>query len=258
MGRAGIDAKFGGTMLVELQDLVSRVHLQRVGGSGAKTPRDDRASRLQFTGTVLGSFGFTLEEAQASLFPSRLSEAIEASLVLFDAAATDDETFIEAIADSDPRVLGALKKMVEGMYKAGATVRFITPEKEVALDKRRVEAAWERTGRVEVDQEVLWLQGIFLGVLGDSRRFEFAIENGDVIGGRVLPTLDSETLAGWNARYFRQRCAAQVVSVTSRTAGKSVQKHTLITLAERIPDTTEEPGPEATPAAESARPRGRS
>src|SRR4249919_2115607 len=128
VGSRGIEADFAGDALERFQDLVSKTFARReVGRIGARGPVAVRPeSKLMVTAGTRGSFGFVLEEVgdQVEAIRTQLSEVVE-DVVDYVAKVADpaEDVFMEAIADIDPRLLGATRSFFTSLSNAQATLR---------------------------------------------------------------------------------------------------------------------------------------
>ncbi len=129
------------------------------------------AFRMLITGTASGSFGFQFEEApidNAALSPeySPLEPAIDQAKAIMKASLGTDDDLTEALSETDPRALDALRKFLDTMEKSeavcalefkGDVFRFADVEQ-----LRRSRARLEQDNIHESEE---YLAGTFLGVL---------------------------------------------------------------------------------------------
>lgn len=234
-GSLGIDSRFAADAVRSMQDLVSKVCAQRKQGT-VRNPRDvpeGKASRLLITNVVHGSFGFELTELDRPLFgQSELSEAVDETLRLLASAKEGDESFSEAISEKGARVNDAIKTFLTVLQREGAAVRLRSDDKVVDLADGQLERAISIVESITVEDQHDWLDGRFLGVLAESRRFEMRISSGAVISGKAAPDADLAQLEGW----FDRDCSALVHIVRTQDKGGRVKmKYTLEQLASPVP-----------------------
>ncbi len=201
MGSEAIDAEFAAESLRAFQSLVMARALQRdgvqLGERGPLPARDDL--RLNITGTVRGSFGFTLEENSGlgrPLFASALKEALDqATSIIADFAAADDSRYAAALERIDRRVLVSARTLFKALNDADATIRIVEGDREAALDRAAVARAHDRAHSSELEEQDLELEGVLLGLTPVSGWFEFRPDaDAFPIRGKTGPQLSREFL----------------------------------------------------------------
>lgn len=201
IGSEAIDAGFAAETLQAFQSLVFAQALQRegmqLGARGPLVARDDL--RLNITGTVRGSFGFTLEENAPlgqPLFSSVLKEALEKTTsIIWDFAAVEEERYAAALDRIDPRMLVGARTLFKALNDADATIRIVEGERDAALDSVAVARANERAQRIEIDEQDIELDGVLIGVTPVSGGFDFRPDgSGFPIRGKTGPRLGREFL----------------------------------------------------------------
>jgi hypothetical protein len=227
----GIDARFSAEALKAYQDLVSKQVAALLGPVGRSGPiRAEKESHLHITNVVHGSFGFELEEVAAteSLFePTPLAQAIEGVTTLIQAVRESDEAFADVVAETDSRVYDALREFLSIIHKAGAAFRVVSEIGEVAFDADSLATATERASSQRTEIEDQPLQGTFLGVLLDSRRFEHKVlETGEVLRGKVADNVDARDLLRW----VDKPCIAHMQVVTLARGSRELRRYTLLRL----------------------------
>lgn len=229
----GISAQFAGAALIEFQNFVSVIDASKTRGIRDVGPIPDKdASALRVVGTVHGSFGFELQEADNPLFASSLSESVGDAARLIAAAGEGDDEFIEAVSEMDyARVQTKLASFLKVLKSARATCKVISEDTEAMLDAPSVDAAVERVDSTKIEEVEEHHEGKFAGVTLDSRHFDHAInEIGGVIKGRVDKRVDRATLAQWDRKWLNKPCMAVVHRQTITRLKKSKTTYTLLRL----------------------------
>ncbi len=193
VGTHGIFAKFGAEAVSAFTDAVSAIGASQggpLGSRGALPGRDDY--RLLITGTAVGSFGFRLEEAaqeDLSLFPenSALESAIEQTQTIMQATLGTDDELTEALSDTDPRALEAIRKFLETMERNEAACGLEFKKKPFRFaDIEQVRKSRNRLAQDNIHECNETITGLFLGVLPNRRTFEFQRDDTkDIIAGKV-------------------------------------------------------------------------
>jgi hypothetical protein len=229
----GIDARFSAEALKAYQDLISKQVAALLGPVGRSGPiRAEKESHLHITNVVHGSFGFELEEVPASelLFePTPLAQAIEGVTTLIQAVKESDEAFADVVAETDGRVYDSLREFLSTINKAGAEFRIVSETGEVAFDADSLETATERASAQRTEIEDQPIQGTFLGVLLDSRRFEHkVVETGEVLRGRVADSVDVRDLLRWTDK----PCVAHMQVINLARGSRELRRYILLRLTE--------------------------
>jgi hypothetical protein len=224
VGSVGIDAGFAAEML----DRISRAVAHQARAQGAKSVE------LHVTATPRGSFGFTLEGlGQQTLtgLEDPLSRAIE-DIVRFGLAGANesDVDFESALEDGilAPLTLAAFRDFFIKVAERKATVAMQASQSRADFDFVAVSRVRDRVSHVVVTENVLWVSGVFAGVLGESRQFEHVADaKKEIIKGIIDPGVDLEHLAS----YFKKPCVAEILQLKTARAGRRIpMKHVLLGL----------------------------
>lgn len=237
-GSRSIDAGFAATALkafIEATDTVAaslaKDDLKRRGPLPHTSGRS-----LRIVHTALGSFGFELElppmpvehEAQRvlelQLDPAPPGDPYEQAIAaIFDliagAAARDEREVSSLVADIHPRAAGKVRSFVRVLADAQALVAAEFEGKRVRLDDAgQVQRVLEALREEDISERTEDREGVLLGVLPESRRFECRLSNGALVTGKVDRSVaDITTLQSrWERRtaVFRFR----IVSVRGNEA----------------------------------------
>lgn len=225
-----IEASFGADALQAFQRLVSTTAATREGRPlGARGPiPDEEEYRLFLTGTFPGSFGFELEDraTEPAHEPGVLLKALDEATRLLVATRMGDESYTDAVAESNPRVVRALADFLGLLETRGATLDVAAGERECRFDTPEdVSAAAERARRTKINEAEEAISGELSGVFDAGRRFEFKPEgNLDVINGRISYAIAEPSSL---KPYLWTRCVAHVWIVTVERAGKEQRTYYL-------------------------------
>ena len=155
------------------------------------TSRHREDYRLLITGTAVGSFGFELEEASdesiASSGESLVDSALEQTKKVMEASLGSDDDLTDAISDTDPRALEALRRFV-GVLADQDAVCALEYKGDVFRfrDVGQVRLCENRLHEDNIHEEERLLAGRLLGVLPIRRTFEFQVDKtGEIISGRI-------------------------------------------------------------------------
>lgn len=201
LGSYGIDAEFSAKVLHSFQSTVSSVFAAnaREGFIGERGPTvGAKDSALKVTGVVHGSFGFVLEEvnlAGEQWTDSALLNAASDAVRLVERLSLESLEDAEVMLDSvNPRLLKDLEEFFGAVHSGGATLKISQEDHTAVLDRAAVERAYTRVKDVSVEEREEILRGELLGILPDSRRFEFQAF-GNLVKGLATPEVAQSYLA---------------------------------------------------------------
>ena len=234
IGSHGIFAEFGATALSAFADAVAAIGASQTTDLGTRGAIPNREEyQLLITGTALGSFGFELEEApkDETLFPelSLVDHAIEQTRRIMEASLGTDDELTEAIADTDPRAVEALRGFLKTLSDQEAICALEFKEEVFRFaDVGQVRRSEGRLRKDNIHEEDKPLSGQFLGVLPHRRTFEFQItDSQEVIVGKVGPEIHD---AGRINDVLKQNINIQV---HTKRAGTGRPKFTLLSYEQR-------------------------
>ena len=198
-------------------------------------PGRDR-SRLFIRDLVHGSMGFILEELppqQHEMLPSQLKGAVEKTTRLISTLSNGgDEEFESALERTSPRLVAAVEKFAKVLYEAGASTRIVGDDNRLALSVDEVGRLSRRLGELEITDETEAVDGVLLGVLPESRKFELKLPGRDP--GAIEGTI-SEDLAfkytsdiAFKERLLLQPVRAQVKIVRTKRNGRLVRERRVL------------------------------
>ena len=195
----GIYADFAACALDKYSRMITYLRSNQTTELGSCGPIPNRDEyQLMITGTILGSFGFEIEEVpkQAALLSelSPMKAAMEkANLVMELSAAASDEEIAEAIADTSIRAIEAIRAFLNVMeeYEALFSIE-LDNNKSIRVDNiEQIKQIRERLKPENIREGDREIVGTFQGVLPAGRTFEFWIkENNEVIRGKVGPEIE--------------------------------------------------------------------
>jgi hypothetical protein len=181
-GAHGILANFASETLKSFTDAVRTIAVSTISALGKRGPLPNRR-KLNFliTGTLVGSFGFQLEEAfnQEELFPEN-SVTQQAMMKVFDllkaSVGTDDE-LTEVVADLDPRAVENVHGFLKTLADEEATCSLEFQGNLFSFqDLEQLRRSESRPRKDNIMEGTDNFTGEFLGFLPIKRLFEFRIK----------------------------------------------------------------------------------
>lgn len=199
-GSRGIDAEFAGKALQNYQSALSKQMNSLTGRAlGRRGPIPERnLSRMNVVDVAHGSFGFHLEEdsEEIEMFDTSLRDAVRAVTAILDGfASPSDADFEQTIENLDSRTFISVKSLIELVRNEGAQFRIVDDEDEKQFDEIRVERAFQRVERTDVQEQEDEVTGTLMGVMPVARRFEFNLDGTEeVISGPIDARLSADFL----------------------------------------------------------------
>ena len=252
IGSTGIRADFAAAMIAEFKDLVVKIwattNAEEMGARGPIQHQGD--VELHITGLLHGSMGFLIEEIDPKgppLFESPTKVAAnKAAAIIVDVADIEDEKYQHSVEALQPRVFQSVLGLFGTLHRAEATVRVVDGLRDVVLDRTSVDRAYVRLEETRVDEDEMLPEGQLIGIIPYGGRFEFLPKDGELIRGKVAPTMsetflqrlqDEQSIGKWFHARIRHRSVKRF--------GQSSDKYTLMELKETPPSeaTTLNPEP---------------
>lgn len=250
IGSTAIRSDFAADVLYGFKDLVVKIWAEtnqaEIGSRGPITNQGQ--VELHVTELLHGSVGFLFEEVDLKgqpLFdsPTKLA-ANRASLLIEDVAAPEETRFQHSMETIHPRVFQSTLGFFGVLHRAEATVRVADATRDFLLDRTAVDRAFVRLEETKVDEDEITPTGQLIGLIPIGGRFEFQPTSGELIRGKVAPTMSESFLQRLHdeqaiGRYFQARIRKRTV----RRFGQSVDEFTLIELRDAVtgPETPAQP-----------------
>ena len=199
----GIFAEFGMKAMNSLTEAVASVAASLSAPLAPVGPIPNRdKSQLLITNIAVGSFGFELEEHD----PDRLQLDDESpvaialdrtQMLLLASTLGDDDALADIASETDPRALEKVRAFLKVLADNEAICTLQYGHRGVRFtDVGQVKRSLARLAADNLHESEQQLLGEFVGVLPNSRSFEFKLASGgQIIRGKVSPRLqDIESL----------------------------------------------------------------
>lgn len=194
----GIFADFGMKAVSSFTEAVASVAASLSAPLAAMGPIPNRdQNQLLITSTAVGSFGFELEEYRAEQLAleeaSPVATALERTQALLQSTLGNDDDLADIASETDPRALDKVRTFLKvladnsavcALQYGGSGVRF--------TDVGQVSRSLARLAADNLHESEEQLRGEFVGVLPNSRSFEFKLAGDQqIIRGKVAPRLQN-------------------------------------------------------------------
>ena len=193
----GIFADFGMKAVNSFTEAVASVAASLTAPLAAMGPIPNRdQNQLLITGTAVGSFGFELEEyrtEQLTLDSSPVANALERTQALLQSTLGDDEALADIASETDPRALDKVRAFLRVLADNNAICALQCGGRGVRFtDVGQVNRSLARLAADNLHESEEQLHGEFIGVLPNSRSFEFKLASDQqIIRGKVSPRLQN-------------------------------------------------------------------
>jgi hypothetical protein len=238
IGSRGIQAEFASKVLDGYRDSVINMWASAEGEVASRGPVPDQDSaRLHVTELLHGSVGFLIEEIDLKalpLFPSPLKKAADAiDDLIVSVAKESDENFERELEQLHPRVFRAVERLIKDLHQAEATIRVVDESRDEILTSQDVDKAYVRLEATNIEEDQFTDDGLLIGLLPYGERFEFQRPGGQLITGKVSPSLSEIYLK----RLLEEQAVnkwwkATILRREVRRFGRSIEKFLLLDLQE--------------------------
>lgn len=238
IGSRGIQAEFASKVLDDYRDSVINMWASAEGEIASRGPVPDQDSaRLHVTELLHGSIGFLIEEIDLKalpLFPSPLKKAADAVDNLIVAVAKEsDDVFERELDQLHPRVFRAVERLIKDLHQAEATIRVVDESRDEVLTTQDVDKAFIRLEATSIEEDQLTEDGLLIGLLPYGERFEFRRAGGQLIAGKVSPSLSEMYLKRLlEEQAINKWWKATIARREIRRFGRSTEKFLLLDLQE--------------------------
>lgn len=192
----GIFADFGMKAVSSFTEAVTSIAASLTAPLAPMGPIPNRdQNQLLITSTAVGSFGFELEEYRAEQLAledfSPVATALERTQALLQSTLGDDEALADIASETDPRALDKVRTFLRVLSDNSAVCALQYGGRGVRFtDVGQVSRSLARLAADNLHDSEEHLRGEFLGVLPNSRSFEFRLASDQqIIRGKVSPRL---------------------------------------------------------------------
>jgi len=194
----GIFADFGMKAVSSFTEAVASVAASLSAPLAAMGPIPNRdQNQLLITNTAVGSFGFELEEYRAEQLAledaSPVATALERTQALLQSTLGNDDDLADIASETDPRALDKVRTFLKVLADNNAVCALQYGGRGVRFtDVGQVSRSLARLAADNLHESEEQLRGQFVGVLPNSRSFEFKLASDQqIIRGKVSPRLQN-------------------------------------------------------------------
>lgn len=216
-GSYGIDSAFAGAAVTQYDALIQCL-------AGKRSARQQLERRLLLTDVIHGSCGVELAEAQDSIVPSQLAEAVEQASTIFSAATRDERDVRAAMGDAAPEAILAARRFMSTIGDHNASMRIVSSREDIHMTNKQISRAHDCLRSMSVGEKIERLTGIFGGVLPFRRTFDFKPDNDRAISGKLADTIVVDELI----RLCKRPCHVTVRSAIKPGQSRSSGAYTLL------------------------------
>jgi len=196
VGSHGIFVEFGTKAMNSFAEAVASVAASLSAPLAAVGPIPNRdQNQLLITDTASGSFGFELEEHHSNRLElddeSPVAMALDRTQTLLSSTLGDDDELADIASETDPRALEKVRAFLKVLADNNAICTLQYGGRSVRFtDVGQVIRSLARLAADNLHESEDQLEGKFLGVLPNSRSFEFKLASDEqIIRGKISPRL---------------------------------------------------------------------
>ena len=219
-GSLGIDAGFASRILHSFQSMISseHAHLWYVTPGSRGRRCGEGESRLLLTGLPRGSFGLELSSTDdvESSDENQLTKTLAHVTRLIDSAGRSDEDFAIELDMAPDRIIKNLRVFLGIIAKGQAGLRMESGDFQCVLNPAQASEAYERVSATTTQDERIEEQGVFKGLLLESRRFDFTNDAEKTISGKLDDDLTPEQASEMLHKYLEKPCIASMLKTIVR------------------------------------------
>jgi regulator of replication initiation timing len=210
--------------------------LLRFGKVGKRGQAKGGNTDLYLTALPIGSFGVELTQLQNNdLFDSlEVSNAIREVMTLIQNTSIDDDTFEEAVEKVPKRNLANLKKFLGEISNENSILKMESGDLGIEISNDKVKEAYQRVAGASDEENDIFIDGIFRGLLLDSGKFEIQSNEGRRISGFISEDLSEEQLIEYDKFFLNQECKIHVkVHKTKFATGNEKTDYELLEISQK-------------------------
>ncbi|MBO0953119.1 hypothetical protein [Fibrella forsythiae] len=202
-GSEGIKSIFVSKAIPPFQELV-KSSLSKIKGKRAR--KGERALRLKsselfITALPRGSFGIELSQLEPSeaVDGIDISDAIKNVITLISNATSDDNFKLNRETVTKIELVN-LKRFLKEIAEENSILKMNSGDFSFEISKEKIVDAYQRVSATIDKESVIKLDGIFRGILLESRKFEFLrIDNGKRISGSISKEINNSDLTEYKS-----------------------------------------------------------
>jgi hypothetical protein len=221
-GSQGIKSTFVSKIIPPIQGLVKTQLAFNKYGKVGRRGRAKRSSNAELFLTALpkGSFGIELsrlEFDEEDLYDVvDTSEAMKDIINLIKNTTESDELFELTIEATPKRNLNNLKRFLQEVSNERSILKMDSGDTHVELSKEKIDKAAQRVSFTLKEDDEIFINGIFRGVLLDSNRFDIQDEKGLLISGSISEDIDEEQLIEYDKQFLNINCKIHLRVYTTK------------------------------------------
>lgn len=237
-GSQGIKSTFVSKTVTPFQEMIkTQFAFVRYGNVGKRGPsKKGSYSELYLTALPTGSFGVELSQLETSdLFAGvDVSVAMKQVISLITDTAKDDKSFESAIENTPKRNLSSLKRFLQEIAEEHSVLKIESGEIGIELANEKVLEAYQRVASAVDEEDEVFIDGIFRGLLLDSGRFEMQDEKARKLSGFISEDIGEDQLINYDKSFLNKNCILHLkVHKTSFKTGNVNVDYELLEIKER-------------------------
>ena len=210
VGSVGIKSNFVSNIITQTQEMIkSQVAFNNAGKLGNRgQSRNNKNMELFLTALPTGSFGIELCSLDTNdLFTEKeISTAIIHIMDLIKKYTEVVNFFEDNIAKIPNKIFSNLKSFITFIKKENSFLKMESGTYGIELSKHKITALFNKLSTIIEQEDDIFIEGFFKGLLLNSKKFEFQDLDGKNISGKISLDLKDDILIKYEKDYINIKC----------------------------------------------------
>ena len=210
VGSVGIKSNFVSNIITQTQEMIkSQVAFNNAGKLGNRgQSRNNKNMELFLTALPTGSFGIELCSLDTNdLFTEKeISTAIIHIMDLIKKYTEEVNFFEDNIAKIPNKIFSNLKSFITFIKKENSFLKMESGTYGIELSKHKITALFNKLSTIIEQEDDIFIEGFFKGLLLNSKKFEFQDLDGKNISGKISSDLKDDILIKYEKDYINIKC----------------------------------------------------
>ena len=210
VGSVGIKSNFVSNIITQTQEMIkSQVAFNNAGKLGNRgQSRNNKNMELFLTALPTGSFGIELCSLDTNdLFTEKeISTAIIHIMDLIKKYTEEVNFFEDNIAKIPNKIFSNLKSFITFIKKENSFLKMESGTYGIELSKHKITALFNKLSTIIEQEDDIFIEGFFKGLLLNSKKFEFQDLDGKNISGKISLDLKDDILIKYEKDYINIKC----------------------------------------------------
>lgn len=214
-GSMGLRGSFMKETLNSIEGMVRSSVISKIRQCEMETHHRIERPKGNFYVTALtnGSFGYEMTyKEEGHIFDDELVvRSIEDVMKVIETTAEEGHDMDKMVEEQPLRLMSYLKDFYTTLKKNNSFLRMESGNTGFELDSMRTNIGYSNICAQDVTEQEASIQGVFLGALLQSGRFEYRDEENSVKTGRISEDIETDAITDIVKQYTNQSCIMKVI-----------------------------------------------